>query len=178
MSDGTNFPDEVVQNDPAGMRKVLEKQGKELAEKDEALSERDKIISDFQRAEVFRTAGIPDGEDGTVQALFRESYKGELTAESIREGWDKLGIPQLGQDSPASAEAQQVAGEQPVQQAEQQSGVDAVTAAAIADGQQIRTQFSPGLEDASASLLEAIGSATSAQEIEDIARAGGIQMPE
>lgn len=181
MSDGTPNED-VVTNDPAGMRKVLEKQGRELAEKDEALAERDQLIANFQKAEAFRKAGVPDGDEGTVYDLFRQSYQGELTPESINEAYGKLGLPDTTPQPQAQAEATAAAEQQAAQsqpQAQGQPQIDAATAAAIADGQQLRTQFSPGLEDSGVTaVLEAMNSAESAADIERLARQAGVSMPE
>lgn len=171
MSDGTGplQSGEVETKSMADMREAFEKQGKELAEERERLA-------GFEKAEAFRSAGVPDGDEGTVYDLFRKSYQGELNPESINEAYGKLGIPEP-QANPQPEQQAQPAGGQPAAEPQAQPQVDAATAAAIADGQQIRTQFSPGLEDAGASLLEAIGSANTADEIEQLARNAGVPMP-
>ena len=166
MSDGTNpLGAEADTKSMQEMREAFEKQGKELAE------ER-KRNAEFQRAEAFRSAGIPDGDECSVQALFRESFKGELNAESIQEAWNKLGIPEPNPEPQSQAQQAAPLQGEPQTQPEPQPEIDPNVAAALADGQQIRSEFSPGLSDQASDVLKAMQEATAPMVGEYIKAAG------
>lgn len=146
-----------VENDVAGLRKVLEKQGKELAEAN-------KQIAQFRRSEAFEKAGVPAGEDGSWQHLFRQTYDGDLEAEAIKSAYEKLGIPAPPAESAAQPE--------PSGQPPAEPQVDPAMQAAMQDSQQIRTQFSPPVGEQSP-IMEALAKAQSPADLERIAREGG-----
>jgi len=156
---GEQESEQPIENDVAGLRKVLEKQGKELKEANER-------IAKFQRSEAFEQAGIPAGDDGSWQAMFRQTYDGDLEADAIKSAYGKLGIPDPTPPSTPEPAAQPEPSGQPEPQ------LDQATMAAMQDGQQIRTEFSPPIGEGNP-LMEALGKAETPADLERIAREGG-----
>lgn len=81
MSDDQPKQD-ASQDDPAGIRKALEKANAELAELRQQTAK-------YQRNEVFDQAGVP--RDGAAK-WFRNGYDGELTVEAIKAAAEADGL--------------------------------------------------------------------------------------
>lgn len=155
--------EEPVENDVAGLRKVL----KELGEDRAKLQQENAAL---KRNEAFNAAGVPRGDAGSVWDLFRNSYDGDLTPEAISEGVARLGIPEP-QATPSAP-----APEAPQASEQTDPGVPANEQAAMQDMANVRTQFSPPATDDDP-LIQALLSAENPDQIEKIAQQHGFLAP-
>lgn len=80
MSD--DQPNQNAEQDPAGIRKALEKANAKIAELEAANAK-------FQRDSMFDAAGIPKDKAGK---WFRKAYDGELSAEAIKAAAEADGL--------------------------------------------------------------------------------------
>ena len=148
MSD-ENEHDDVEANDPAGIRKALEKANKRVRELEEANAK-------LSRESLFTQAGVPNEGPGK---WFRKGYDGELTLEAIKAAAeaDNLFSPKAeaaGEPEEPEVPADEVAAHAAMQQARNGGAL-------------------PNSGSAEDQLLAAIAQAKSSDEIGQIMAAAG-----